>query len=96
MGGSNGPWRGHFASGFEGGMRAPAMVRWPGNVQAGVVTDEMFAAVDWLPTLAAMVGESDRVPGAVRSTESTPRRSCSGRRRRPDETMSSTSAPTHR
>jgi arylsulfatase len=62
MGGSNGPWRGHFASGFEGGMRAPAMVRWPGKVQAGVVTDELFSAVDWLPTLASMVGERDRVP----------------------------------
>ena len=29
MGGSNGPWRGHFGSGFEGGMRTPAIVRWP-------------------------------------------------------------------
>ena len=35
MGGSNGPWRGHFGSGFEGGMRTPAMVRWPGKVKAG-------------------------------------------------------------
>ena len=32
MGGSNGPWRGPFGSGFEGDMRAPAMVRWPGRV----------------------------------------------------------------
>ena len=29
IGGSNGPWRGHFGSGFEGGMRAPAMVVGP-------------------------------------------------------------------
>ena len=62
MGGSNGPWRGHFGSGFEGGMRAPAMVRWPGKVQAGAVTDEILTAVDWLPTLASLVGESERVP----------------------------------
>jgi arylsulfatase len=62
MGGSNGPWRGHFASGFEGGMRAPAIVRWPGKVDGGVVTDEIFAAVDWFPTLASLVGESQRVP----------------------------------
>lgn len=61
-GGSNGPWRGQFGSGFEGGMRAPGMVRWPGRVQAGVVTDEIVAAVDWLPTLASLVGESGRVP----------------------------------
>ena len=62
MGGSNGPWRGHFGSGFEGGMRAPGMVRWPGHVPAGAVTDEIVTAVDWLPTLASMVGESERVP----------------------------------
>ena len=62
MGGSNGPWRGHFGSGFEGGMRAPAMVRWPGKVDAGGVTDEILSAVDWLPTLASLVGEGDRVP----------------------------------
>ena len=62
MGGSNGPWRGHFASGFEGGMRAPAMVRWPGKVPAGAVTEELFATYDWLPTLASLVAESKRVP----------------------------------
>lgn len=62
IGGSNGPWRGHFGSGFEGGMRAPAVVRWPGKVAAGAVTDELLSAVDWLPTLAALVGESRRVP----------------------------------
>lgn len=62
MGGSNGPWRGHFGSGFEGGMRTPAIVRWPGNVKSGVVTDEMLSAVDWYPTLAALAGESKRVP----------------------------------
>jgi arylsulfatase A-like enzyme len=62
MGGSNGPWRGHFGSGFEGGMRAPAMVRWPDKVKAGTVTDEIFSAVDWLPTLAGLTGETGRVP----------------------------------
>jgi arylsulfatase len=62
MGGSNGPWRGHFGSGFEGGTRTPAIVRWPGNVKAGDVTDEILSAVDWLPTLASLVGEGQRVP----------------------------------
>ncbi len=62
MAGSNGPWRGHFASGFEGGMRTPAIVRWPGKVPAGTVTDEILSAVDWLPTVASLVGESGRVP----------------------------------
>ena len=62
MGGSNGPWRGHFASGFEGGMRAPAIVRWPGKVPAGAVSDEIVAAVDWYPTLASLAGQARLVP----------------------------------
>ena len=43
-------------------MRVPGIVRWPGTVPAGVVTNEMLAAVDWLPTLAGMVGASKLVP----------------------------------
>ena len=43
-------------------MRVPAMIRWPGKVPAGVVTNEMLAAVDWLPTLAGMAGASNLVP----------------------------------
>jgi arylsulfatase len=61
--GSNGPWRGDFFNTpFEGSMRVPAMIRWPGKIPAGVVTEQRFAAVDWLPTLAGLVGESKRVP----------------------------------
>jgi arylsulfatase A-like enzyme len=62
-GATNGPWRGDFFNTpFEGSMRVPAMIRWPGKVPAGVVTQEMLAAVDWLPTLAGMVGASKLVP----------------------------------
>lgn len=62
-GGQNGPWRGNFFNTpFEGSMRVPAMIRWPGKVPAGVVTQEMLAAVDWLPTVAGMVGASNLVP----------------------------------
>lgn len=62
-GATNGPFRGDFFNTpFEGSMRVPAMVRWPGKVPAGVVTEEMFAAVDWLPTIAGMVGSSNLVP----------------------------------
>jgi arylsulfatase len=64
LGGStNGPWRGDFMNTpFEGSMRVPAIVRWPGKAPAGVVTNEMLAAVDWLPTLAGMAGASKLVP----------------------------------
>jgi arylsulfatase len=60
---TNAPWRGDFFyTPFEGSMRVPAMIRWPGKVSAAVVTEQMLAAVDWLPTLAGMVGASNRVP----------------------------------
>jgi len=61
IGGSNGPWRGVFSCGFEGGMRVPAIVRWPGKIPVGV-SDEIVAAEDWFPTLASLVGESKRIP----------------------------------
>lgn len=38
------------------------MVRWPGHIPAGQVSQEMVSAVDWLPTLAGLIGESQRVP----------------------------------
>jgi arylsulfatase len=61
--GSNGPYRGDFFhTPFEGSMRVPAMIRWPGTVPGGVVTEQTFAAVDWMPTIAGMVGASNRVP----------------------------------
>jgi arylsulfatase A-like enzyme len=46
VGGSNGPWRGGLSTAYEGGMRTPAMVRWPGKIAAGVVTDEIVADLD--------------------------------------------------
>jgi arylsulfatase len=62
-GGSSGPWRGDFYQApFEGSMRVPAIVRWPGKVPAGVVTDEMLGAIDWLPTLASLAGASKLIP----------------------------------
>jgi len=60
--GSSGYWRGSFGGGWEGSIRAPAMIRWPGHIPAGAVTDEIIATYDWMPTLAALVGESDCMP----------------------------------
>jgi arylsulfatase A-like enzyme len=61
-GGSNGPWRGGLSTGYEGGVRTPGMIRWPGRIPADKVTDEIFADLDWFPTLANLVGEVDKVP----------------------------------
>jgi arylsulfatase A len=53
-GGDNGPFRGAKGCFFEGGIRVPAVVRYPGVLPEGVVRDQMTTACDWLPTLAEL------------------------------------------
>ena len=60
-GGSNGPWRAGF-TGYEGGLRTVGMVRWPGKIEAGRVSDGIFSTLDWMPTLAHLVGEEGKIP----------------------------------
>ena len=60
--GSNGPWRGGLGTGYEGGFRSPAMIRWPGHIERGVVSDEIVASLDWMPTLAEIIGRTDLIP----------------------------------
>ncbi|NKB39688.1 MAG: sulfatase-like hydrolase/transferase [Ilumatobacter sp.] len=62
FGGSNAPWRGWFGGGWEGSIRAPAMIRWPGHVPSDVVSDQIVATYDWFPTLATLAGETARIP----------------------------------
>ena len=54
--GSAGPWRGTLFTGFEGALRVPFAVRWPGKVAAGRSSDEIVHAMDLFPTLAAIGG----------------------------------------
>jgi arylsulfatase A-like enzyme len=53
------PFRSEKNTNWEGAYRVPAMIRWPGRVRPGQVSNEMFAALDWLPTLLAAAGEPD-------------------------------------
>ena len=53
------PFRGEKNTNWEGGWRVPAMVRWPGNIPAGSVTNEIVHHMDWLPTFAAVAGNPD-------------------------------------
>jgi len=62
VGGSNGPWRGGLSTAYEGGIRTPAMVRWPENIPAGKVSDEIVADLDWYPTIANLIDEQKRIP----------------------------------
>jgi arylsulfatase len=53
----------HFRSekntNWEGAFRAPCVVRWPGVIKPGVVTNELMSHNDWIPTLCAIAGEPD-------------------------------------
>jgi arylsulfatase len=51
-----GPWRGQYFTAWEGGIRVPFIVRWPGKVPAGNVNDEIVHAVDLFPTIARLCG----------------------------------------
>ena len=53
------PFRGEKNTNWEGGWRVPAMVRWPGKIKAGSVTNEIVHHMDWLPTFLAAAGEPD-------------------------------------
>lgn len=52
-------FRGEKNTNWEGGFRAPAMVRWPGHIPTGLVSNEIVSGQDWLPTLLAAAGEPD-------------------------------------
>jgi len=53
------PFKGTKGTGYEGGFRAPAIIRWPGHVKAGSVENGIFSALDWYPTLVAAAGNPD-------------------------------------
>jgi len=55
-GGSNAPLRGYKGQTWEGGMRVPCLVKWPGQVPAGQVSKALVTALDFYPTLASLAG----------------------------------------
>ena len=52
------PFRNEKNSNWEGAYRVPAIVRWPGHIKPGQVSNQMVAHHDWLPTLAAVAGDT--------------------------------------
>jgi len=54
--GWSGPWRGQYFTALEGGIRVPFMIRWPGKVPAGRVSNEIVHGVDLFATLAKIAG----------------------------------------
>lgn len=60
--GSAGPWRGFYNSAMEGGIRTPCVIRWPGRIPAGQVSNDIMHEVDLFPTIAAAAGVPEIVP----------------------------------
>lgn len=59
--GSSGPWSGFYNTVMEGGIRTPCIIRWPGRIPAGRVSNEIVHEIDLFPTIAAAIG-GDIVP----------------------------------
>jgi len=53
------PFFGEKNTNWEGGWRVPSMVRWPGHIKAGSVSNEIMHHMDWLPTLLAAAGDEN-------------------------------------
>jgi arylsulfatase len=73
------PFRGGKLTTWEGGMRAPMVVRWPGHVKAGTHPDQIFSSLDWVPTFVNIAGgpsgdglkkeiEAGKYPGIIKTT----------------------------
>jgi arylsulfatase A-like enzyme len=73
------PFKGQKGEAWEGGYRSPLVVRWPGHIKPETVKNQMFAALDWLPTLVDIAGgpkgddlkkqiETGSYPGIVKTT----------------------------
>ena len=54
--GTAGPWRSTLFSGYEGALRVPFAMRWPGKIEAGRASDEIVHAMDLFPSLATIAG----------------------------------------
>ncbi|HUO34146.1 MAG TPA: arylsulfatase [Candidatus Acidoferrum sp.] len=53
------PFKGTKGTGYEGGFRVPAIIRWPGHVKPGSVENGIFSSLDWYPTLLDAAGNPD-------------------------------------
>jgi len=53
------PFRGEKTMNYEGAFRTPAIVRWPGNIKPGSISNEIMSNLDWAPTLLAAAGDDN-------------------------------------
>jgi len=53
------PFRSEKNTNWEGAFRVPCLIRWPGQIKAGSVSNELISGLDWLPTLTAAAGNPE-------------------------------------
>jgi arylsulfatase len=63
------PFRSEKNTNWEGAFRVPCILRWPGHVEAGSVSNEIVSALDWMPTLLAAAGDPDVKEKLLKGTE---------------------------
>nr|WP_201269020.1 arylsulfatase [Sinorhizobium meliloti] len=63
------PFRSEKDTNWEGAFRVPAMIRWPGKIKPGSVSNDMFSGLDWFPTLLAAAGEGDIKEKLLKGTD---------------------------
>ncbi len=61
-GGNNLPYRGNKASLFDGGLKVPCIMRWPGKIEAGSVSDSVCSSLDLYPTFCGLAGVPAKNP----------------------------------
>ena len=73
------PFKGQKGEAWEGGYRAPLVIRWPGHIKPGTVKNQLFSSLDWVPTFIDIAGgpkgdglkkqiEAGQYPGIVKTT----------------------------
>jgi arylsulfatase A-like enzyme len=73
------PFKGGKLTTWEGGMRAPLVVRWPGHIKPNTIKNQLFSSLDWVPTFVDIAGgpkgdglkkqiEAGQYPGIVKTT----------------------------
>ena len=65
LGGSNGDLRGTKMTTWEGGMRLPFIVRWPGHIEPNQTSSELISSLDFLPTIASITGCELQSPNVI-------------------------------
>lgn len=70
--GSAGPWRGKKGTTFEGGVREPCIMRWPGKIPAGATCNQIAGNIDILPTFAKLAGTTPPMDRLLDGRDITP------------------------